>query len=247
MRAALRSLAAAFALLTRLPIAPGPLAMSDLGAAVGWFPLVGLVLGLAGTGLGYLLGGVLPPLLLAALLVALLTALTGALHLDGLSDLFDGLAGGGGDRRRTLEIMRDSRIGAQRATALVLALAVKIAGVAAALEAADLTALLLFPAVARWAVVAPIVVFRTARDEGMAHDLRAATSRRGVLWATVILAPVVVALGAPAALQAGVTLGVVLLVGLWIEARLGGLTGDAYGALIELGEVAALVTAAAWR
>jgi adenosylcobinamide-GDP ribazoletransferase len=243
----LRGLVAAFAFLTRLPVWRGPLSERDLGRAVGFFPLVGLVLGLVGMGLGHLLADILPPLALAAMVVALLAALTGALHLDGLADLFDGLAGGGRDRERALAIMRDSRIGAQGAVALVLVLILKVAAVSAALEARDLGTLLAFPAIGRWAVGPLILLFGTARAEGLAHRVRAFTGAREVLLGTVTLALLVLALGAPVALAAGVALAVALLLGLWLQTRLGGLTGDAYGAAIEIAEVAALTTAAAWR
>ena len=75
--------------------------------------------------------------MIAVALVALSAALTGGLHLDGLADTFDGWAGGRGDRARTLEIMRDSRIGAHGAAALLLLLAAKIFAVFYLLPQAD--------------------------------------------------------------------------------------------------------------
>jgi adenosylcobinamide-GDP ribazoletransferase len=244
----LRALVAAFGFLTRLPLPGAPVVTGpDLGRAVGLFPVVGVALGLVVTGLGNLLVGSIPELLAAVLMVALLAALTGALHLDGLADLFDGLAGGRGDRERVLAIMRDSRIGAQGAAALVLVLAAKVAAVAAALEGRDLVAVLVFPVVGRWAVVPLIVLYRPARAEGMAFALRPVVGTRELILATATLVVVALALGPAMLVGAGVALGLTLLLGLWLQARLGGLTGDVYGAAIELAEVASLVTATAWR
>src|SRR5262245_55001375 len=141
----MRPLVAAFAFLTRLPVWAGPLRDADLGRSVSFFPLVGLVLGLVLTGLGSLMSGALSPPLAATLLVALLAGMTGGLHLDGVADVFDALGGGRGDRKRMLDIMRDSRIGAHGAAALVLLLLAKIFAVAQLLEHRDLPALLAFP------------------------------------------------------------------------------------------------------
>ena len=125
----------------------------DLGRSVGFFPLVGLVLGLGAHGRWPpSLAGSVAPWLVAVLLAALLAALTGGLHLDGVADVFDALGGGRGDRARMLEIMRDSRIGAHGATALTLLLIAKVAALAQVVERHDLLALLAFPTVARWAV-----------------------------------------------------------------------------------------------
>lgn len=75
------------------------------------------------------------PLVLAVLVTVFTVLLTGAFHEDGLSDLADGL-GGASDRERALDIMKDSRIGAFGALALVLALLLKVA-LLALLGAAD--------------------------------------------------------------------------------------------------------------
>lgn len=248
----IRPLLAAFGFLTRFPL---PLASSiaggptprDLGRSISFFPLVGLVLGLPTLGLAYLAAELLPSLVIAVGLVALLAALTGGLHLDGVADLFDGLGGGRGNRERTLEIMRDSHIGAHGTAALVLVLLAKVAAVSALLEAREFPALLAFPLFARWAVTPQLVLFRYARPEGLGRAFRDQGGWPQVLVATALVLVFVVAVGGPnlaLAKQAGMALATSLLLGLWLNARLGGLTGDVYGATIELCEAAALCTAA---
>lgn len=243
----IRALAAAFAFLTRFPSPLPDINERDLGAAVAFFPLVGLVLGVVTAGLGYLAPGAAPPLVVAVVLVAVLAVITGGLHLDGLSDLFDGLGGGRGDRERTLAIMRDSRIGAHGATALILLLLAKVAAVAALLEAHDFSALLAFPVFARWAVTPQLVLFPYARPEGLGRGFK-----RGAGWvqlavASALAMALVASLGWSAAMQAVAAFGVALAMGWWLRRRLGGLTGDVYGATIELCEVASLFVAAAAR
>jgi adenosylcobinamide-GDP ribazoletransferase len=243
-----RAVVAAFAFLTRLPVWAGPMRDVDLGRSVAFFPLVGLVLGLGLTGLGSLLSGTLAPTLTAVLLVAVLAGLTGGLHLDGVADLFDGVGGGRGDRSRMLEIMRDSRVGAHGVAALVLVLLAKVLALGQALGRGDLMAVLVFPAIARWAVAPAIVFVPYARPEGLGRAFSGEAGPWQVLASTVLMAAMFGALGlrrlVPAAAAA---LLVVAGLSLWVRRRLGGLTGDAYGAAIELAEVTVLLMAGAGR
>ena len=236
----MKAIVAAFAFLTRLPVWRGPLRDVDLGRSVSFFPLVGLVLGLALTGLGAALSGGVAPTLVAVLLAALLAGLTAGLHLDGLADVFDGLAGGRGDRARTLEIMRDSRIGAQGAAALTLLLIAKVAALSQVVERRDLLALLAFPTVARWLAALLIVVFPYARPEGLGRAFSGEAGRVQAGLATGIAAVVVAVLGPSFILPALGTAAAVLGFAFWLHRRLGGMTGDVYGAAIELGEVVML-------
>src|SRR5436190_2947137 len=237
----MRAIVAAFAFLTRLPVWRGPLRDADLGRSVSFFPLVGLVLGLTLTGLGAALAGNLPPWLIAVLLATLLAVLTGGLHLDGFADVFDALAGGRGDRARTLEIMRDSRIGAQGAAALNLLLIAKVAALAQVAERRDLLALLAFPTVARWLAALLVVWFPYVRAEGFGRAFSGEAGRAQAGVATAIAAVVVAVLGAPLVLPTLGTAAVVLGFAFWLHRRLGGMTGDVYGAAIELGEVTMLI------
>ncbi|MEL6316326.1 MAG: adenosylcobinamide-GDP ribazoletransferase, partial [Pseudomonadota bacterium] len=125
-------LAAAAALLTRAPVPVDHAHAGRRGARAAWaWPVVGAALG--GAAAAALAGGLalgLPPGPAAAAALAALVLATGALHEDGLADLADGL-GGGRDRARALEIMRDSRIGAFGAAALLLAFLARWSALAA--------------------------------------------------------------------------------------------------------------------
>ncbi|HMF44482.1 MAG TPA: adenosylcobinamide-GDP ribazoletransferase [Polyangia bacterium] len=237
----MRAVVAAFAFLTRLPVWRGPLRDADLGRSVSFFPLVGLVLGLALTGLAAALANTVASPLIAVLLATLLAALTGGLHLDGFADVFDALAGGRGDRARTLEIMRDSRIGAQGAAALILLLIAKVATLAQVADRHDLLALLAFPTVARWLAALLIVLFPYVRAEGLGRAFSGAAGRVQAAVATGITVVVVAVLGPPLILPALGTAAGVLAFAFWLHRRLGGLTGDVYGAAVELAEVLMLL------
>jgi adenosylcobinamide-GDP ribazoletransferase len=243
----LRALRSSFGLLTRFPLAGEPATDAELGRAVGYFPLAGAALGLVLGASAVVLRGRLAPGTAAVALTALLAALDGALHLDGLGDVFDGLAGGRGDRERVLAIMRDSRIGAAGATAIGLVLLAKVAILSEALGRGDLGAVVAFPAAARWAVV-PLVVFMPyAREHGLG---RAFARHGGALEAgvaSVVLLPVLLAAGRPVIVPLVAALATALAIGLWLWRRIGGLTGDVYGAAIELAEIAFLLARGAVR
>jgi len=169
--------------------------------------------------------------------------MTGGLHLDGVADVFDGLGGGHGDRERTLRIMRDSRIGAHGATALVLVLAVKAAALSDLLARGSLWPLVVAPVVARFAVVPLLVLFPYAREEGLGRAFRGTAGRREIAIAAVLAAAAVAPFAPAALVPALAALAAAAAVALSVNRRLGGLTGDVYGAAIEIAEAALLAAA----
>jgi adenosylcobinamide-GDP ribazoletransferase len=241
----IRPLGVAFGFLTRLPFRAQAACERDLGRSVAFFPVVGLALGVLLAGGAFVARGHLPTPLVAAALVALLAWLTGGLHLDGLADVFDGLSGGHGDRTRVLAIMRDARIGAHGAAALFLLLLVKTAALAPLLERSDTWALAAFPAAARWAATPLVVLFPYARPEGLGKAFHENARLAHVAAATLLLSPLAYVMGRGAAGPLLAALGACLLFALVVYRRIGGLTGDAYGACIELAELAFLVAACA--
>ncbi|HYC21965.1 MAG TPA: adenosylcobinamide-GDP ribazoletransferase [Candidatus Bathyarchaeia archaeon] len=241
----LRSLRASFGLLTRFPLAGGPANDAELGHALAYFPIAGAALGLVLVASAFVLRSHLSPRMLAVVLAALLAALDGALHLDGLGDVFDGLAGGHGDRERVLAIMRDSRIGAAGATAIGLVLIAKVTALSEALERGDLAALVAFPAVARAVVVPLVTLMPYARDQGLGRAFAHHGGMPETGLAAVVLVPVLLCAGPPVLSPLVAALATALGVGLWLRRRIGGLTGDVYGAAIELAEVVFLAARAA--
>jgi adenosylcobinamide-GDP ribazoletransferase len=232
--------------LTAVPIPIGvPAGPRQLGRALGLFPLVGAMLGLALGGLDALLRLGLPSALASALVLIGAVLLTGGLHLDGLMDACDGLFGGRTVERR-LEIMRDSRVGAFGVLGGVLQLLLKYAALESLPGALRGPALVASLAAGRWAMVAAIWGFPYARPQGLGAVFKAGVGLSGVAVAT-LLALVATALPfGPAGLQLGpLLLGVAAvltgLAGRWMAARLGGLTGDTYGAIDELVEATSLV------
>jgi adenosylcobinamide-GDP ribazoletransferase len=169
-------LAAGF--LTILPLLPrAAVAPETLAASFGWFPLVGFALGALLAAGNLVLTPLFGDALAAVLLVLTLTVLTGAVHVDALADTADAL-GAGSNRRRALEIMRDSRIGSFGTAAIFFFFALEIVALMTMGEARRTVALCLAPGLARWAMVAVGWRIDYLRAEG-AGTLRRSQSRAG--------------------------------------------------------------------
>ena len=92
---------------------------SSYAAVVEWWPLTGWLTATIMAATFYFGSMVLPVPVALLLAIAARLLTTGALHEDGLADFFDGFGGGGNDRQRILDIMKDSRIGTYGVLGLV--------------------------------------------------------------------------------------------------------------------------------
>lgn len=237
----------AVGLLTVLPARVPTDDASAPGRAMAFYPLVGALIGGLLAGAAWLLGraGLVEaaPLLPAALLLAAWAGLTGALHLDGWADCCDALFVPV-SRERRLEIMKDPRLGGFGAAGLSLLLLIKLAALDGALRRPQaLLALIAIPALARWAAVVAARAYPSARPGGMGDTFRRGLGRRELVIATGLAALAIAPLlWHGLLLWAAVGLALLTMARL-AHGRLGGLTGDVYGAIIELAETAALIAA----
>jgi adenosylcobinamide-GDP ribazoletransferase len=166
-------LAAAFGLLTRLPIGRLLSGTAPNHADCVWaYPVVGLAVSALGGAAFYAADALGMPASLAAVWsLAALVLSTGGLHEDGLADTADGF-GGGSTRERKLEILRDSRIGSYGAIALILSLGLRAAAIAAiATPHAAMTAMVVAGALGRAAMIGLLLALKPARPDGMAASL----------------------------------------------------------------------------
>jgi adenosylcobinamide-GDP ribazoletransferase len=240
---AIRLLGVACGFLTRLPLGKIAVGLDDLGRSTAFFPLVGLGLGLVLAAVARLSAPYVPPHLLAVLLVALLEGVTGGLHLDGLADVFDGLGGGGRDPRRTLAIMQDSRIGAHGAAAVALVLLGKAFAMSEAIDHHAIAVIVAFPVAARWTVVPLIAFFPSARTDGLGNAFSQHTGPWQVILATTFTGAVMLYLDPSLGVPAVIALLMALAFAGAVQLRVQGLTGDAYGAAVELAEFTFLTAA----
>lgn len=232
----------AFQLLTRLPVGTSPGTPPPLAAAFWAFPLAGAVAGAVVGGVYWAAAALgLPALAAAVVGLAAGVLVTGALHEDGLADTADGL-GGGRDRARKLEIMRDSRIGSYGVLALILAMGLRLGCVAALPPGGATLALLAGIGALSRAVLPPLILaLPPARADGLGR-LAAEGAPKG---RPAALAGGALALGAAGMLPGGLALVLAagagaVAVGLLARRQIGGITGDILGAAAVTAELAAL-------
>ena len=232
-----------FAALQFLTVFPWPRRMArttdEIARGAIFFPAIGLLLGSILVLVNYLLAPFTHAGLSSVLLVALLALLTGGLHLDGLGDTFDGL-GAGGDRERMLRIMDDSHTGAFGVIAIVLVLFLKIN----ALESLDFDrwrALLAAPVLGRWAMV--LMGHRSkAAKPGLGSTLIDHLSTTHLILATFITLLLIAAILRGAGIALMVWVAVFSMASkIYFHRRLGGVTGDTFGAVGELSETSVLL------
>lgn len=221
----------------------------DFGRSVKFFPLIGAVLGICyAAAIGALIfltnGGV--PIFTGAVEFFLSVLLTGGIHCDGLMDSADGLFSGR-EREKMLVIMKDSRAGAFGVVSLVTAAALFISALAELTRISPLwtcAAVYSAPIIGRLMMVLVIGLFPYARPEGMGKAFAKYTTRQTLAWAAaetiLLLAPAVFV--APDLFFAEVmALGAAIIFSLkfgqFATEKLGGVTGDIYGAAEMLSEI----------
>lgn len=233
----------ALMLLTRLPAGRISGAAPSLADAVWAYPIVGAIVGGIGAAvLGSALALGLPAAIAAVLAITACILVTGGLHEDGLADLADGF-GGGRDRARKLEIMRDSRIGSYGTLALILSLVLRVLALAAVAQvsgAVAMLALIAIEAAARAGLGVMLRVMPSARAQGLGQ-LAAGVTGRGMAQALGLGAlALFFALGLGAGIIVAASIAVAqVAVSMLALRQIGGQTGDVLGAAQQIGALAA--------
>jgi adenosylcobinamide-GDP ribazoletransferase len=230
--------------LTSLPVPSVPYEQDSLARAVKFFPVVGLLIGSGSLLLYRLLTPHLPLTIVALLVVIYLVAINGGLHEDGLADSVDAF-GGGWERERVLEIMRDSRIGTYGAASLALSLLARVLLIASLPRVQVASYLIVAPVMSRWTTLPLSLFLSPARERSetqidgqgarIARLTGPATLMIGSLFAFAIAFGL---LRIRALIPVLVSVGVTLLTALYYKHRIGGVTGDCFGATNQLTEIA---------
>lgn len=232
----------------------------NMGAAMVWFPAVGLLIGVFLIAAYFLLIKWFPSSVSDALILILYVGITGGLHLDGLADSCDGIFGGHNKEKR-LEIMRQSTIGTFGALGLIYVLGIKY------ISFHNLTpsfsppftwggegggsfwllqkgaALLLMPAVGRWAQVLGAALSAYARKEDGVGKvfIENVQPKHAIYSALFLLIPLWFFYKINGLMIFAVVTFVALLVIQYIKGKIGGMTGDTLGAVNEISEVVFLL------
>lgn len=251
----------AVAFLTRIPVPAGRTRAPDLVRAAVWFPAVGALLGAALVLMGLGLAGITSTPVAVVVVVTVEVVVTGALHLDGLADVADGL--GGRDRESRLRIMKDHATGVYGTAAVALALLLEVALLLALVPVAAagepwfgptwllpgspgwLTAALLGAAawsLSRAAMLPVALALPYARPDGTGRAVVESLTARHTLAAWVLPAVLCLVLGRPGLVMLVGTLTSAAGVGLVARRWFGGATGDVLGATAQVSLLTALLT-----
>ena len=216
-------------------------APEELARSTGFFPLVGIIIGLILAGSYWLLHFVLPLSVVSGLLLTGVAVLSGGLHLDGFVDTLDGL-GGHKTAEARWQVAHDSHAGAFGIVGVFFLLLVKYVTLNSIPETLMMPTLVLMPVVSRWTMVYAIFAYPYARPSGLGKVFKEGASWHRFLLATFIALAIAIPLFRLA--------GLVIMLGVWVTAlamayymkrKFSGLTGDTYGAINEVAEVAVLI------
>lgn len=231
----------AFAALTILPVGGRKTKASsaEIAASRIAFPVVGLVLGIIYQYVYFLTLRFVHISLLAACFTVLAGVVaTGGLHLDGAADSADGLFLVV-DRDRRLAAMRDPHIGSLGVVALVMLLLIKTASLAAIGSSYVSRALILGGLISRTLIIFAAGFGRYARPDGTGKTLIDASNDRDAGFAVTFLLIAASLIGRGQGLVAAVSaLGIAYVIVRVARAKIGGITGDILGAVVELSETA---------
>ncbi|MEE8045828.1 MAG: adenosylcobinamide-GDP ribazoletransferase, partial [Dehalococcoidia bacterium] len=198
-----------------------------------FFPIIGLLIGVGAASVFTLVDEFLPRNLASALVVTSIVAITGALHIDGLADFFDGMFGGH-DSESRLRIMKQPEVGAFGVSAVVLVLLIDWAALSS-ITSDD--AWIVLPLVGLVSRTAPLMVMATTNyvsANGLGQSYAGLSKSALIVMLVFTLAVAAVIGGGPALSAAIVGLIAAALVGLFARKRIGGANGDVYGASVEL-------------
>jgi adenosylcobinamide-GDP ribazoletransferase len=225
--------------MTTLPVKlPDDWSEGNSGRASVWYPFVGLVIG-AITWLAWKgTSAVLPTWVAGVLTLFVWVALTGGLHLDGLVDCCDGLLASTTVERR-LEIMKDPHVGAFGVVGLILFLMIKAAALAS-LSSTTSLGILLAASLARWCIL-PAGLLPLARPSGMGADFTLGFRRSFILLGTILPLAIALLLGVCGIVSTLAGLVAAALVVWLAKSRIGGVTGDVFGMIVEIVETTVLV------
>lgn len=254
----MRSLAAALGMFSVLPVGRQVVIdRSSAGRVIAQLPAVGALLGILAGAVTWLVGTAGAPWLAAIAGVGALAALTGALHLDGVADTADGL----GSRRppeESLAVMKQSDIGPMGVITLLFVLGLDVAALGTLAAHSPTVAALALVAAATAGRLPVVLATRlpSARPGGFGAMFAGATSRTRAAVATVGVVLAVVGAGwlaadwrGAVAFTAAALLALVIAAAwsAYLSRRLGGMTGDTFGSLVEVAQgVVLVVVTLAW-
>jgi adenosylcobinamide-GDP ribazoletransferase len=235
----MNSLLLALQFLTIIPVNHSFIASDrQLGNSIIFYPVIGLLIGCILAFSSMMLANI-PLQIQSAVILILWVLLTGGLHLDGLADCADAWVGGLGDKQRSLEIMKDPTAGPIAVVVLVLLLLLKYLLINYILEHQALAVLVMTPVMGRLSILILMLSTRYIRTAGLGEKL--VTNLPLSATKTISLSGILVSIYFLGIIPISFMLLIIWLISSQAKKRLGGVTGDVYGAAVELVEVGILL------
>lgn len=235
----LHELLLALQFMTRIPIRRLPHRPGALARAAKFFPIVGLVIGLIAGGIHYFLMPYVSRPILAMVVLSYLVVITGALHEDGLADSADGFVGGW-SKERVLEIMHDSRVGTYGAIAVALSLLWRFVLITTVAPARLPATLIAANVLCRWTSLPLGFFLPYARTEdGLGGYIAGRLPVSSFLWGTFFaLLSVTAVLRRRSLWPWLITIAITVTSAFYFRRRIQGVTGDCFGAVNQVAEIA---------
>ncbi len=238
----MKNLLLALQFLTIIPVKIKGIGKGSLAKSLIYFPLIGLLLGIALAVVNNLLQNLsFPEFSINIILVVLLMILTGGIHLDGLADSADAFLSRKNEDEM-LAIMRDSHIGVMGVLALISVVLLKIAFLSSIGISSKIAALILICVLSRWSMVFAIFLFPYARKEGKAKVFFEGINLKIFVVAAIITSVLAFAAWKVKGLKVFTAVSIKsYTIQRFVNNKINGITGDTLGALCELNEAAALL------
>lgn len=239
----LESIVVAFQFLTRLYL---PINVewdtANLRRSLMWFGLVGAFISVILAGAMTIFNRFdLIPAVSAIIILLIWIFITGGMHIDGISDMADGFFSMR-DKEKTLEIMKDSHVGAFGVITIVFLLLIKFEMLKEfIIIEKNVWLLILPPTIARIAAGLVLSFYETTKKSGLGYTFHSSDPR--IFWAIGFIVTLIISsiLNIKSLIFIGIAILASNLMAIWAKKKIGGLNGDIYGAIVETVEVIGMV------
>ncbi|WP_035289629.1 adenosylcobinamide-GDP ribazoletransferase [Clostridium sp. KNHs214] len=230
--------------LTRIPINKNlPCEMDNFKNGIIFFPVIGLIIGGVQWIVVYVFSRILPVNIVAVFAIIAALLITGALHVDGWGDVFDGFFSFKGGKEKIIEVMKDSRIGTYSCIAIICNFILKYAGISNLITGGFSLWIIAVPVMAKCCVVFICYIGNTAKKTGSGNVFIGNVELIGVIVSSligmIIIVPIVGA--GNFLIIAIVDILLTLLINIFCKHYIGGHTGDTLGFTSEAIEIVTLI------
>lgn len=211
---------------------------NNIRFSIVFYPLIGAIIGIL-SGLVYYILFEFNTNIASLGAIFMILFLTGGIHIDGLSDTFDGFLSGR-DRERTLEIMKDSRVGTFGAISIIMLLLSKYVIISSFVHYLPL-ALTLSMVNSRIVLIRIISTKKIARPGGLGDMFNKSNPGKYVLYSWTAYIAILLIINIAYIIPLIITIIFGEMFSAWSYKKVGGMTGDTYGAIVEIGESISLL------